>query len=95
MAHRERLALVDGQRLRRADRVLDLPPVELVPRQRRVVLLAEGHQVDLLEHPHALDKDLEDGPLGPVVEVVVPQRNVDAGLEGVIKGLTGMRVLDT
>ena len=88
VVHRERLALVDGQRLCRAHRVFDLPPVELVPRQCRVVLLGEGHQVDLLEHPHTLDEDLEDGPLGFLGEVVGAEGDVDAGLEGISERLT-------
>jgi hypothetical protein len=78
VAHRERLGLIDRQGLRCADSVLDLPPVELVSCELIVVLLAEGHQVNLLENPYTLDEDLEDGLLGSVVEIVVPKGDVDA-----------------
>jgi hypothetical protein len=78
VAHGQWLPLVDGKGLRRAHRVLDLPPVELVPGQGIEVLLGEAHELYLLVDPDALDEYLEDCFLGPLVEVVVPERNVDA-----------------
>lgn len=77
VAHGQRLALVHRQGLCRAHRVLDLPAIEVMSGQRRVVLLCERHEADLLEHPHPLNEDLEDGLASPVVQVVVPKRNVD------------------
>lgn len=86
--HAERLALVDGQRLRGADRVLDLPAVEVVLREALVVVVAEGTEVDPFENADALDKDAEDGLLGPLREALVAQGDVDARLECVVKGLS-------
>lgn len=77
MRHCQGLSPVDRKGLRRADRVLDLPAVELVPRKVVEVVLGERCRVHLLEHAHSLDEDLEDRLLGSVVEVVVAQRNVD------------------
>lgn len=90
VVHRQRLPLVDSQSLGRADGVLDLATVELVPSESVVVLLREGHQVNLLENAHALNKDLEDGLLCALVEAVVAQRNVDSRLKSIIKRLWGV-----
>lgn len=87
MAHAQGLGLVDGEGLGGADDVLDLAAVEALARQRVVVLVREGHQVHLLELPHPLDEDLEHRLLRLGVELVVPQRDVDARLEGVVEGL--------
>ena len=72
VSHGQRLALVDSERLRRAHRVLDLPPIELVPRQGRIIILAERHEAGLVKHPHALDENLENGLLGSEIQRIVP-----------------------
>ena len=87
MRHAQGLALVDREGLGGADHVLDLAPVEVLPRQRVIVLLRERHEVHLLQDPHPVDEDLEHGLFGLGVELVVPQRDVDAGLECVVERL--------
>lgn len=85
--HTKGLALVDREGLRGADRVLDLAAVEVVPGEARVVFLVERHEVDARHGARPLDEDLKDGFLGFRVQVVVPQRDVDARLEGVVECL--------
>lgn len=87
MHHAERFLLVDGEGLRRADRVLDLPSVEIVLGEVGEVRLGEGHRGRALEDTHFLDEHLEDGLLGFCGELAVAEGNVDARLEGVIECL--------
>jgi hypothetical protein len=75
--HAEGLAAIDRQGLRRADRVLDLPAVEVVLGKIRVVLLGEGHEVNLFEDSDTLDEYLENLLLGLLVERVVAEGNVN------------------
>lgn len=93
MLHAQRFTTVHSQCLCRADGVLDLSTVEVVTRQGVVVLIGETRDRDLLQGPHALDEDLENGLLCLDVEVVVPQRDVDPGLESVVECLSPKSVL--
>lgn len=87
VAHRQRLLLVDGQSLSRANRVFDLPTIEFMSSESVVVLLREGHQINLLKYAHALDEDLENGLFGTLIKAVIAERNVDSRLESIIKSL--------
>lgn len=87
MHHAERLLLVDGEGLRRADRVLDLPSVEIMLGEVGEVRLGEGHRGRALEDAHFLDEHLEDGLLGFGGELAVAEGDVNARLEGVIERL--------
>lgn len=87
MLHRQRLSLVDCERLRRPNSVLDLPAVKVVSCQIGVVLLREGHRVRLLEDADSLDEDLEDCPFGFQVQAVVPERYMNTRLESVVECL--------
>lgn len=87
VTHIQRLALVDGQVLRAAQDVLDLAAVQIVLGERGNVLVREGLDLELAVRRDALDEEREDGALGLGVELVVAQRDVDAGLECLVKCL--------
>ena len=96
MPHPQRLPPIHRQRLRRAHRVFDLPPVQIMPRQVVVVLVRQlrdgGGGRGRLEEADALDEDAEDGALGAGVEGVVAEGDVDPRLERVVKSLASLRV---
>ena len=76
--------LMQRQRLRTPDQILDLPSIQLVAREHVELVLAEVRDGHLLAH-HG-DEHAPDGLLGAVRELAVAQGDVDAGLEGVVEG---------
>jgi hypothetical protein len=87
MHHAERLLLVDSQGLRRAYRILDLSPVEVMLGEVVEVRVAEGHRGRAFEDAHFLNEHLEDSFLGLGRELAVAESDVDTRLEGVVEGL--------
>lgn len=88
VGHAQSFTSVNGQGLGRSDRVLDLSAIEVMLGEIIVVLLGEGHQVDLLHDANSLDEDLENLLLGLDSEALVPKSNVDSGLKSVVEGLS-------
>ena len=86
MAHTQLDALVDSERLRGADAVLDLAAVEHRLGEAIVVGVSEGDGADAVELAHALQEHGPDGLAGLVGELGVTEGDVDAGLEGVVEG---------
>ena len=87
MAHAQLHALIDRQRLRRADTILDLAPIQHRLGEAIVVRLCELNSLDAVELTDALEEHDPDGLAGLVGEFGVAQGDVDAGLEGVVEGL--------
>jgi hypothetical protein len=87
MLHRQRLLLINRQRLRGPDHILNLSPIQIMSCKTIIVFFFERHGSDALEDADALDEHLEDCLFGFGGELAVAEGDVDAGLEGVVEGL--------
>lgn len=78
MAHTKSLAFVDCQILCRAYNILDLAPVEILLGQFRQVVISQWLDLELAQSSDALQKHLENRPLGLGVKIVISQSNMDS-----------------
>ena len=85
--HRQRLILINRQRLRRSHRILDLPTIQSMLSEIGVVLFSKRHGLNLLKDTNTLDEELEDCLLCLWREFAVAEGDVDTGLEGFVEGL--------
>ena len=91
VAHSQRLSLVNSKCLSCPHSVLDLATVELVPSELIVIILSEGHEIDILQDTNALDENLEYGLLRLAVKVIVSESNMNSRLESIVEGLDAIR----
>lgn len=74
------LLLAMSERLRRTDGILDLPSVDLFGDQRLPISLRKG-----VGSPYFVQERFPNGQSGLLIEVVIPERNVNTALERVVE----------
>ena len=88
--HRQRLILINRQRLCRSHSILDLPTIQGMLGQISVILFSERHRLNLLKNTNALNEELKDCFLGLWRELAVAESDVDTGLKGFVEGLNAI-----
>lgn len=83
----KRFLLINSQSLGSADRVFDLPTIEVTSGESLIIIVTEFLNLDAFNSNHFVNEGFPDTLLGFVVEFAVAESDVDARLEGLIKGL--------